>query len=140
MATTMTAGKPQKSAEAFIAQKERQFERDLAEKRLLEFPDIGREGKQLWLRVGWAVMAQSNYPDKVLVIEQLQRYSSQGKLAARAKRRVGEIQYRMSYFVIAKTGQRAGKWTFSGPGSAPMIPEADLGPLLKLARRDRRGQ
>ena len=33
--------------------------------------DIGRQGKRLWAREAWTWLVQSNYPEKMFVIERL---------------------------------------------------------------------
>jgi hypothetical protein len=67
------------SAEAFIARKSRQWE---TERRAIKAKDIGRRGWALWTREAWTWHVQTNYAEKVLLIERL-----------RLTERVGETAY-----------------------------------------------
>lgn len=92
-------------------------------------PDINRRGKYGLLREGWTFMRQYNIIEKIFIIERFRRMKI--KKPTHKKLKVGEIEYRFGYYMVGKFGSRKNKWTWGE--SCPIIPEKDLGKLIKKA-------
>jgi hypothetical protein len=97
--------------------------------------DIGRQGKRLWAREAWTWLVQSNYPEKVFVIERLRYLELVGISGYDGDSvAVGDLEYRFGYYIVGKNGRVAGRWTWGQ--FSPMIPRADLAVLLAKARTE----
>jgi hypothetical protein len=118
------------TAVEFIDKKNRQWtaEREMRTK------DIGRRGSHTWEREAWTFMVQSNLPEKVFVVERIRLVSVHGEVAYRGGAQPGDREYRLGYYTIGRIGRRAGQWTWGQ--FSPMIPEADLMPMLEKARAE----
>lgn len=119
------------TAEEFIREKRQRFEKERGKKEL-KFKDISRKGYRVWKREAWTFMPQSDYPEKVFVIERL-RYShdeDKGGLKPWASD-YDRCQYRIGYFIVGKIGRQRGKWTWAQ--FCPLIPSRDIRELIKRA-------
>ncbi len=118
------------SAERFIEQKDRKWR---LEGRLIRTKDRGRQGRYYWHRQAWTLMKQHNMPDKVFVIERLERRSTEGTLT-HSHARPGDIEYRLGYYIVGRIGRANGRWVWGQ--FCPLIPAADLEQLLAKARQE----
>jgi hypothetical protein len=117
------------TAEEFIELKKHLFEakRD----KPIRMKDIGREGYHFWHREAWTFRVQSNLPEKVFVVERIRHTHRTGAQAMEGGAGVGDIEYRIGYYIVGRIGKSASTWRWGQ--YAPMIPEADLLPLLAQA-------
>ena len=76
-------------------------------------------------------MVQSDYPEKVFMIERLRYVRRTGNLPPFP---YDPSQYRIGYFIVAKVGKRAGHWWWGQ--FCPIIPSQDLHQLLRLAEKE----
>lgn len=120
------------TAEAFVARKNVQWEVD--RQRAIETKDIGRRGRNLWIREAWTWHMQHNYAEKVLVIERLRHAGVIGEKGHEGGAELGDIEYRFGYYIVGRIGRAAGRWTWGQ--FSPFIPQADLAVLLEKAKRD----
>lgn len=124
--------RPYESWQDFIDRKAAQFER--LRQRPVRMKDIGRRGRQRFIREAWTFMPQHNNPEKVFVIERLPKIKFEGRLARRSHFREGDREYRIGYFIVGKNGQMRGRWAWGQ--FCPMIPTTDFRKLLRKARRE----
>ncbi len=119
------------SAEEFIKRKEEGYNKD--KDNPISFEDIGREAKHKFIRAAWVFMKQTNYPNKVFVFERLRKHETIGTPAYAKMGSEGEmLEYRFGYYILGKIGRMNGKWTWGQ--YCPLIPIADFGRLIKLAK------
>lgn len=97
------------------------------------WPDIGRKGKHVWKIESETFMPQSGLKEKLLMVQRLRHMKETGKIAYKRKK-IGRVEYRIGYYMLALIGKRKGKWTWGE--SAPLIPDADLFKLIELAKRE----
>lgn len=121
------------SAAEFIVQKAAQWEHDRERGAVIPMKDVGRRAVQYWKREAWTLMPQSNYPAAVLSVERLRRTVIEGVPAVDGLM-VGDVEYRLGYFIIGRNGRAAGRWVWGQ--SAPMMPGPDLDALLERARSE----
>ena len=122
---------PVESAADFIARKSRQWE---TERRAIKAKDIGRRGWALWTREAWTWHVQTNYAEKVLLIERLRLTERVGDTAYAGGASVGDIEYRLGYYIVGRIGRAAGRWTWGQ--YSPLIPQADFDALFAKAHTD----
>jgi len=120
---------PIEAAPAYIERKSTQWtaERDA----VLRFKDIGRKGSHDWVREAWTWHIQSNYPEKVFVIERLRHVGRTGERGFVGGAVEGDIEYRFGYYVVGRIGRAAGRWVWGQ--FSPLIPQADVRVLLAKA-------
>jgi hypothetical protein len=113
------------TADEFITERNREWaaEREIRAER-------GRRGIQKWERLKWTFMVQSNLPQKVFVIQQIRMLSAESERPGGGGSKVGDIEYYFGYYIEGRDGY----WHWGR--AAPMIPEADLTPLLEKARAE----
>ncbi|MSQ34132.1 MAG: hypothetical protein EXR60_06950 [Dehalococcoidia bacterium] len=95
--------------------------------------DIGRQGKYRWVIEARTFRVQTNYPEKVFVIERLRLFGFEGTVW-RPREMVedkGDIEYRLGYFIKARNGKVAGKWVWGQ--YCPLVPAPDFWPLMEQA-------
>jgi hypothetical protein len=119
------------SAKEFIKRKEIEYKKERDKQ--LKFKDIGRKGKHIWIREAWVFMIQSNYPEKVFVFERLRGCKPEGKLVHNFIKRLGNIEYRIGYYIVGKIGHMNGKWAWGQ--YCPLIPKKDFDKLIRLANQ-----
>ena len=120
------------SAEEFIERKNGEWSRDRDRNRAIRMKDIGRDGWHYWVREAWTFMMQSNQPQKVFVVERIRHTHRVGKQATSGGAKVGDIEYRIGYYLVRRIRKAEGTW---GWGQfSPMIPQGDLRLLLEKAR------
>ncbi len=105
------------NVDEFIEKKEKAF-RDNPN---VVVKDITRESKHTWIREAWTFMPQSDYPEKVFIIERL---------------RNGEkLEYRFGYYIVSRYGKTKGRWLWGQ--FSPFIPAIDLKNLLEKAKKEK---
>lgn len=117
------------SATEFIDRKLVEFESEMA----VKARDIGREGWLLFEREACTFMQQSNLNEKVFLVERLRLKEILGK-AVHPSAKVGNVEYRIAYYIIAKNGKRKGKWAWGQ--FCPFIPQEDFNKLMDKARNE----
>ena len=117
----------------FIKRKSAEFEKELKRGRAIPMKDVSRQARHYWKREAWTFMPQHNVPEKVFVIERLRRIRTEGKPTHRQVK-LGDIEYRLGYYIVGKIGNRKGKWTWGQ--FCPLIPQGDLQKLLDKAKTE----
>ena len=118
--------------QGFIKRRNKQFEQELNNKKLVSMKDIGREGKLKFVREKWHFLPASNLPKtKVFVLEKLRKVKSEGKLAYKKSWEEGEVEYRVGYYIVGRIGRAKGKWVWGQ--FCPIIPAKDLKKLIENA-------
>lgn len=121
------------SAEEFIKRKQKEFEKNREQGKIVKMKDVGRKGKHCWLREKWTFMKQHDYDEKVFIFERLMRAKYEGKICHH-KKRPKTKEYRIGYYIVGKIGRGKGKWLWGQ--FCPMIPEKDLTKLLSKAKKE----
>jgi len=116
----------------FIKRKNLEFKKG---KSSISMKDIGRKGRNFFLREAWTFLPQSNLPNKVFVLERLRKEGFSGKLAYGNSWKKGDIEYRIGYFIVGKTGRRKDKWVWGQ--FCPMIPQKDFKKLIEKAKKEK---
>lgn len=119
------------TAEEFIANQKVRFEKEKQKKKLRKMKDIGRKGYHDYLRTHWTFVKQHNNTQKVFVIERMELAKVRGKTVSVSVKDIGDIEYRIGYYIVGKNGTKKGKWTWGQ--YCPMIPANDLVHLIKKA-------
>ncbi len=78
-------------------------------------------------------MPQSDYPEKVFVIERLRYIGDEGSPPPWPTN-FDRCQYRIGYFIVAKIGKRQGNWWWGQ--YCPFIPSRDFHDLMGKAERE----
>jgi hypothetical protein len=118
------------TSEQFIEKKKAEF---LIGKNLIKVKDISRQGFHYFQREALTLMPQTNYPEKVFIIERLKYLKTEGKTTADLMP-LERQEYRIGYFVIGKIGNRNSRWTWGQ--YSPCIPLNDFYKLLKKAKNE----
>ena len=113
----------------FIKRKSAEFKKG----RLSPMKDVNRQARHYWKREAWTFMPQHNVPEKVFVVERLRRVRTEGK-SSHSQIKLGDIEYRLGYYIVGKIGNRKGKWTWGQ--FCPLIPQGDLQKLLDKAKTE----
>jgi hypothetical protein len=96
--------------------------------------NISRTYKLKWTREAWTFMKQSNYSEKVFVIERLRKEQYfEGK--PKSDKELGEREYRIGYYIVGKIGKAKGKWVWGQ--FCPMIPINDFNKLIEKAKKEK---
>lgn len=119
------------TAEQFIESKNSQFEKEKKKRKLRKMKDIGRKGHHNYLRTHWTFVKQHNNTQKVFVIERLELAEVRGTTVSVSVKDIGDIEYRIGYYIVGKNGNKKGKWTWGQ--YCPMVPAKDLVHLFKKA-------
>ncbi len=119
------------TADDFIASKKEQFEKEKQKKKLRKMIDIGRKGHHNYLRTHWTFVRQHNNVQKVFTFERLELAEVRGKTVSVSVKDIGDIEYRIGYYIVGKNGTKKGKWTWGQ--YCPMIPANDLIHLMRKA-------
>jgi hypothetical protein len=118
------------TANEFIESKDRRWR---AQNGRIRTKDRGRQGWCTWHRQAWTFMPQHNLAEKVFVVERLERGEPEGVLT-HAEAKTGDVEYRIGYYIVGRIGRANDRWVWGQ--FCPLIPAADLEPLLAKARRD----
>jgi hypothetical protein len=125
----------------FIKRRSEAFQKNLSKYKnnpkdcyLKWIPDINRKGKYGFLREAWTFMKQFNTEEKIFIIERFKSIKII-KPITHKKVKVGEIEYRLGYYMVGKNGNRKNKWTWGE--SCPIIPKEDFDKLIKKAKKER---
>jgi len=78
-------------------------------------------------------MPQSNYPEKVFVVERIKFIKTEGEIVSK-HRENDYYEYRIGYFIVGKIGKRDGHWTWGQ--YCPFIPIKDFDKLIELAKKE----
>jgi len=116
------------TAEQFIEKKKAQFE--TGKNREFRVKDISRKGWHKWKKEAITFMPQSNYPEKVFIIERVRFVGTDGEISSN-HRENSRVEYRIGYFIVGKIGNRNGIWTWGQ--YCPFIPAEDFHKLIKKA-------
>lgn len=103
-------------------------------KKYISFEGIGGKGSLKFEREKWTFMPQFNLKEKFFVVERLKLIELIGSPHHAKNHKIGEIEYRVGYWIVGKKGNRKGVWTWGQ--FCPLIPEEDLKRLLKQAESD----
>lgn len=114
------------TAKEFIARKNEQFK----EESLTKVKDISRTGFHYWKREAWTFMPQSNYENKVFIVERLKRTKSDIKST-----KIGDIEYRVGYYIVGKIGRAKDRWVWGQ--FCPLIPVTDFDKLITKAKKEK---
>lgn len=121
------------TANEFVARQRRKWEEDREGGKLIPTKDVARRGRLYWRRKAWTFRPQSNYREGVhrraLVL-----VDEEGQRAHPDEAQTGDTEYRIGYWTVVQSEPRAGLF---GWGNCPMIPAADLEPLLEQVRGER---
>lgn len=98
----------------------------------IPFKDIGRKGRHIFKIEARTFMRQHNLPQKVFVFERLRRVKTEGRIT---HKKLGKIEYRIGYYIIGKTGNKKGTWTWGQ--YCPLIPPKDFRKLLDKAQKEK---
>lgn len=90
------------SARAFIERKNLEFKK----MKPIIMKDISRNGHHTFYRRYWTFMQQSNLAQKVFIIERLERKEILGETGYGKKLAVGDIEYRIGYYIVGKIGTK----------------------------------
>ena len=127
-------------AQQFIKRRSEAFQKNLdkyiknpKDSYLKWFPDINRRGRYGFLKEAWTFMVQYNLEEKIFIIERFKRIKIE-KPVTHKKLKIGEIEYRLGYYMVGKNGNRKGKWTWGE--SCPIIPQKDFDKLIKKAKKE----
>jgi len=104
------------------------------EKYLKWFPDINRKGKYGFLKEGWTFMEQHNLNQKIFIVERFRRKNII-KPVTHGNLKLGEVEYRVGYYMVGKNGNKIDKWTWGE--SCPIIPKEDFNKLINLAKKEK---
>ena len=116
----------------FIERKKKEF-KDM--QRPIWIKDISGKGRQRFKREAWVFMPQHNLNEKVFLFERIKRVKIEGEVAYPEEAKIGNLLYRIGYYIVGKKGNRKGKWTWGQ--FCPFIPPDDLKKLLKKAKKER---
>jgi len=117
------------TAEEFIRVKKQTFE----QRKEIRAKDISRKGWRIWKCEACTFMQQSDYPEKVFVVERLRYMRDEGSLPPWPPD-FDHCQYRIGYFIVAKVGKRQGNWWWGQ--YCPFIPSRDFHQLIKKAEQE----
>jgi len=117
------------SAAEFMDRKRDEFE----SKKIVKAKDIGRKGWLLFEREAYTFIQQSNLDEKVFLVERLRLKEIIGK-AVHPSSKVGNVVYRIAYYIIAKNGKRNGKWAWGQ--FCPFVPQDDFAKLMDKAKNE----
>lgn len=118
------------TAQEFIERKKQQFQDDRG--KLIGMKDIGRKGRFYFIKEAITLMTQSNLDKKVFVIERLRKEKIDGDIAHKGSNKIGDIEYRMGYYIVGKIGRANGKWIWGQ--FCPLIPKEDFDKLIQKAK------
>lgn len=117
------------NAQEFITRKTTEWK----ENKLVKTKDISRTYKIEWIREAFTLMQQTNYPNKVFVVERLRKENIIDGVSDNIE--IGNVEYRIGYYIIGKIGRAKGKWTWGQ--FCPLIPVEDFEKLIQKARDDK---
>ncbi|MBI3027446.1 hypothetical protein HYY70_05000 [Candidatus Woesearchaeota archaeon] len=117
------------NAKEFIQKKKNQFEREKT--RDFRVKDISRKGYHIWRKEAITLMRQSNYKEKVFVVERVKFIKTEGDILSN-HRENDYYEYRIGYFIVGKIGKRNGHWTWGQ--YCPFIPVKDFDKLIEQAK------
>jgi hypothetical protein len=107
---------------------------ELKKEKLVGMKDIGREARHYFKHEAWTLMQQTGHPEKVFIIERLRRVEMTGPISTPKANHIGDIEYRIGYFMVGKHGNKKGRWTWGQ--YCPLIPQRDFNKLINLARKE----
>lgn len=96
--------------------------------------DVGRNGFYVFEREAATYMQQHNLEEKYYVIERLRLSAIEGE-AVYKKEKIGDIEYRIGYFIVGRIGRGRNRWMWGQ--FCPMIPKGDFEKLINKAKREK---
>ena len=121
------------TAKEFIKRKKQQFQEDKS--KLIGMKDIGRKGRFYFVKEAMTLMIQSNLDKKVFVIERLRKEKSAGIITHKNANKIGNIEYRVGYYIVGKIGRTKNKWIWGQ--FCPLIPREDFDKLILKAKKEK---
>lgn len=118
----------------FVRRKDDQFKRELEQKKSVNMKDIGRNGSHQFLRIAWTFMPQHNLPQKVFIVERMERVGKTGRIAYR-KHRHAVAEYRIGYYILGRIGHMRNRWAWGQ--FCPIIPLEDFKKLFSKAKKEK---
>lgn len=115
----------------FIKRKNTQFK---SNKSLIPMKDIGRKGRFYFIREAWTFMPQCNLNKKIFIIERLKKEKIVGNIAHKNSNRIGDVEYRVGYYIVGKNGRARDKWVWGQ--FCPLIPVEDFNKLISKAKKE----
>jgi hypothetical protein len=124
------------TAKQFIEDKGKQFAEEKEKNKKISMKDIGRKTKMFFVREAWTFMPQTNLDKKVFIVERLKKYEcDKDKMAYPDSWKVGDIEYRIGYYIVGRIGKAKDKWVWGQ--YCPIIPEKDLDKLINKAKKEK---
>ncbi|MDD3712458.1 MAG: hypothetical protein PHZ28_03070 [Candidatus Izemoplasmatales bacterium] len=117
------------NAQEFISKKTTEWKNN----KLVKTKDISRTYKIQWVREAFTFMKQTNYPDKVFIVERLRKEKIVDGVSE--KNEIGDVEYRIGYYIVGKIGRAKGKWTWGQ--FCPLIPVEDFDKLIQKAKDEK---
>ncbi len=121
------------TAQEFIKRKKQQFWQD--KDKLIGMKDIGRKGRFYFIKEAMTLMIQSNLDKKVFVVERLRKEKSDGIITHKNSNKIGDIEYRVGYYIVGKIGRAKNKWIWGQ--FCPLIPREDFDKLILKAKKEK---
>jgi len=91
-------------------------------------------GYYFFKREAVTYMPQHNTNEKFYAVERLKLVKLTGRIT-NISSKLGQIEYRMGYYIIGKNGRAKNKWTWGQ--FCPMIPKNDFNKLLSKAYKEK---
>ncbi|MBI4812549.1 hypothetical protein HY798_03905 [Candidatus Falkowbacteria bacterium] len=101
--------------------------------KLIEMKDIGRRGYYFFRKDAVTFLPQHNTNEKYYIVERLRLVELKGKITNKNSR-IGQVEYRMGYYIVGRIGRAKNKWTWGQ--FCPMIPTEDFNKLINKANRE----
>ncbi len=108
--------------------------RNLANMKTIAMKDIGRQGRHIFQCEAFTYLQQSNNNEKYFMFERLRRIRIDG-IKTNPNLNEGDIEYRISYYIVGKNGTKKDKWTFGQ--YCPTIPSEDFIKLIDKAKQEK---
>jgi hypothetical protein len=118
---------------SFLELMEKKKER-IAKNKPISMKDIGRKGHHIFECEAFTYLQQHNSAEKYFIFERLKRIRIDCTIS-NLKLKEGDIEYRISYYIVGKNGTKKCKWTFGQ--FCPTIPSKDFDKLIEKAKKDK---
>ena len=114
-------------AEDFIERKRSEINNEI------KIRDIKRTGHRKYIKEAITLLKSENLQHKVFSLERLRLFDQTSDLAYNVDT-VGEVQYRIGYYIVGQIGNKNNKWTWGQ--YTPMISKNDFEKLIDLAKQE----
>lgn len=109
-------------------------DKQVALSKTISMKDVGRQGKHAFICEAYTYLQQHNSEEKYFFFERLKRMKIIGKVS-NLRLKAGDIEYRISYYIVGKNGTKKDKWTFGQ--FCPTIPPIDFEKLISKAKKEK---